>query len=266
MAWAPLRSPPLRALLPLTQRSRLRHPTCRDPLGRVYQSLGELQPALAAVLGEAPAFAAEQQCPFAYLLQLLQWGAPPSARLPRTCILEADDGSRMLDLAAVHAAGCYPEAWPVPLALQAVQATNAQQQQEQQQQQRRQQQQQQQQRPRQQQPGAPAATPAHRPAAAGQQGPRALPSQGWMQQPDGWWCASLNRSAVDRSKTLQLGMNREWSARVRALAGVGSAGRAVWAGRAAYMPCSRPATVPLTKLHAGRPPPPACCCRCSLRV
>lgn len=64
--------------------------------------------------------------PFDYLQRLLEWGAPPGAELPR-CI-EPGSGGRagVADLRALHAAGCYPHAWPVPLTRAGVQAANEQ--------------------------------------------------------------------------------------------------------------------------------------------
>lgn len=64
--------------------------------------------------------------PFEYLQQLLEWCAPPGTDLPRCIEPGSADEPGVADVRALHAAGCYPHAWPVPLTRAGVQAANEQ--------------------------------------------------------------------------------------------------------------------------------------------
>ena len=66
--------------------------------------------------------------PFDYIERLLTWGAPAGASLAG-CVIQrppAADGCQpaSVDLAALHAAGCFPHAWGVPLTAADVEAAN----------------------------------------------------------------------------------------------------------------------------------------------
>jgi hypothetical protein len=76
---------------------------------------------LAKQLGEAPRYDSEQE-PKDYCQQLLQWGMPPGASLA-ACLVERG-GELCIDEPAMHAAGCYPHRWTVPLTAAGVQAAN----------------------------------------------------------------------------------------------------------------------------------------------
>jgi hypothetical protein len=74
---------------------------------------------------EPPQYDRAEQQPHQYIQQLLQWGAPPGASL-EGCVTPptADGQPAAVDLAALHAAGCFPHAWQVPLTAAGVQAAN----------------------------------------------------------------------------------------------------------------------------------------------
>ena len=66
--------------------------------------------------------------PFDYLEQLLGWGArlAAGASLPGCISRETDRQPASIDLAMVHAAGCFPHTWQAPLSLEGVEAANMQ--------------------------------------------------------------------------------------------------------------------------------------------
>jgi hypothetical protein len=76
---------------------------------------------------EPPQYDPAEQEPHQYIQQLLQWGALPGASL-EGCVNPptADGQPAAVDLAALHAAGCFPHAWQVPLTAAGVQAANCQ--------------------------------------------------------------------------------------------------------------------------------------------
>lgn len=86
----------------------------------------ELQQDVCHLLGQAPAYAAALQDPFDYVQQLLAWGAPAGASLDGCVVSAAGEQPVVLDLAVLHAAGCFPHRWEVPLQKAAVQAANRQ--------------------------------------------------------------------------------------------------------------------------------------------
>jgi hypothetical protein len=75
--------------------------------------------------GEAPDYDPAELEPHQYIQQLLQWGAPPGASLEGCVTRQTADGQlAAVDLAALHAVGCFPHAWQVPLTAAGVQAAN----------------------------------------------------------------------------------------------------------------------------------------------
>ena len=64
--------------------------------------------------------------PFDYIEQLLTWGSSLVLSLAG-CIRRANGRQpASIDLGKLHAAGCFPHSWPVPLSLEGVQAANRQ--------------------------------------------------------------------------------------------------------------------------------------------
>ncbi|EFN51679.1 hypothetical protein CHLNCDRAFT_139911 [Chlorella variabilis] len=102
-------------------------PSVRDQAQVTRRDRQALHAVLKRVLGEAPQYNAAHQDAFAYLQQLLQWGAPAGATLG-SCIIQDTDGieggQAKADLTVAHAAGCFPHTWAVPLEAAAVQAAN----------------------------------------------------------------------------------------------------------------------------------------------
>ena len=100
---------------------------CSDQAQVTRRDRQALHAVLKRVLGEAPQYNAAHQDAFAYLQQLLQWGAPAGATLG-SCIIQDTDGieggQAKADLTVAHAAGCFPHTWAVPLEAAAVQAAN----------------------------------------------------------------------------------------------------------------------------------------------
>ena len=64
------------------------------------------------------------QDPLDYIEQLLQWGAPAGASLTGCILRDSDVQLASVNVSALHAAGCFPHAWGVPLSLAGVRAAN----------------------------------------------------------------------------------------------------------------------------------------------
>lgn len=103
--------------------------------GRRNKTSAELRQALAWLLGRgigsagtpdpAPAYDPSMQDPFDYVQPLLSWGAPAGASTAGWVTGESGGRPAVVDLSALHAAGCFPERWQVPLSAAAVRAANA---------------------------------------------------------------------------------------------------------------------------------------------
>ncbi|EFN57580.1 hypothetical protein CHLNCDRAFT_143252 [Chlorella variabilis] len=157
-------------------------PSCRDvgPRTAEMTSMEDRCKALAQLLGPgAPQYSTDTHL-WAYVEQLLQWGSPPGARLAGCVVRHPRQHYASVDLAVVHAAGCYPDAWQVPLTAAGVQAANR--------------------------VAAaagstqrPAGTPAAPPAAGAAPAPsaaRQAGQRGWAQDRQGWWRRRLSATAV----------------------------------------------------------------------
>ena len=97
---------------------------CRKVAPGKASSSAEYARALSLILGEAPAYSPSDTCPLDYVQQLLRWGAPAAASLAGCFVPSEADSSAGVDIAALHAAGCFPHAWPLPLTAAGVQAAN----------------------------------------------------------------------------------------------------------------------------------------------
>lgn len=148
----------------------------------------ELQGRLREALGEGPQYRDSEQCPFKFLRELLQWGAPAGADVAGCLtIQDASDGqSGSINLAALHAAGCFPHAWRAPLTAAGVQAANER--------------------------GAaePAPVPAGGPAGAPSPGSSRKSGKTWKRA-DGGWQQPLSSTACKTGGTASLGLAGGWA-------------------------------------------------------
>jgi hypothetical protein len=103
----------------------LNKPCALSPKRRMAAKNGSNSSVKQLLGSEPPQYNPADQEPHQYIQQLLQWGTPPGASL-EGCVTPPTSGRQAagVDLAALHAAGCFPHAWQVPLTAAGVQAAN----------------------------------------------------------------------------------------------------------------------------------------------